>query len=134
LALASSIESYPEMTPGLAWIELTFEEFTDWLLARGYAKTKFWKPLPATNQLKRAKRGRPAEYNWIGVQKLLTDYVNRYGPVQNLDELIQKCEDFASELHKHKKTPDESTIRKAIQVHALDVAAGLTSPDLMLPR
>jgi hypothetical protein len=60
LAQTSSTESYPEMTPGLAWIELTFEEFTNWLLAEGYAKTKFWKPLPATNQLKRAKRGGPS--------------------------------------------------------------------------
>jgi hypothetical protein len=61
LAQTTSTESYPEMTPGLAFIELTFEEFTGWLLARGYAKTKFWKPLPATSQLKTAKRGGPIE-------------------------------------------------------------------------
>jgi hypothetical protein len=127
LAQTSSTESYPEMTPTLAWIELTFEEFTNWLSARGYAKTKFWKPLPATNQLKRAKRGRPADYDWTGVKRRLAAYVDKNGSVENFGELLQKCADFASELHEHKKTPDDSTIRKAIQVNALDVAAGLTS-------
>jgi hypothetical protein len=60
LARTSSTESYPEMTPILAWIELTFKEFTEWLVVHGYAKPKFWKPLPPTDQLKAAKPGRPA--------------------------------------------------------------------------
>ena len=76
LAQTSSTESYPEMTPGLAWIELTFEEFTNWLLAEGYAKTKFWKPLPATNQLKRAKRGGPSiERAQRAIEMLFSDGV-----------------------------------------------------------
>ena len=123
LAQTSSTESYPEMTPGLAWIELTFEEFTDWLASQGYAKPKFWKPL--FNQLKSANRGRPAEYNWIGVQQRLTAYARDNGPIQNSTELIQKCADFAAELHPNHKTPDDSTIRAAIQRYRLDTAVGV---------
>jgi hypothetical protein len=37
---------------------------------------------------------------------------------------LQKCSDFASELHPAKKTPDDSTIRGAVKKHGLDVAAG----------
>lgn len=120
LAQTSSTESYPEMTPGLAWIELTFEEFTTWLASHGYVKPKFWKPLPLINQLKKAKRGRPAEYNWTGVKERLAAYVRDNGPVQSFDELMQKCADFAVELHPHHKTPDDKTIREAIKTHRLD--------------
>jgi hypothetical protein len=124
LAQTSSTESYPEMTPSLAFIELTFEEFTGWLVMRGFAKPKFWRPLPLTDQLKRSKRGRPAEYNWIGVKDRLADYVSRHGSVQTWPELLQKCSDFASELHPEQKTPDDKTIRDAIKRYALDIAAG----------
>jgi hypothetical protein len=58
LAQTSAAESYPEMTYTLYWIELTFEEFTKWLVVRGYPKPKFWRPLPATDQPKTAKRRR----------------------------------------------------------------------------
>jgi hypothetical protein len=123
LAQTSSIESYPEMTFSLAWIELTFEEFTDWLEKQGYAKPKFWKP-SATKKLVSAKRGRPPEYNWIGVKKRLADYARDNGPVKTFDELMQKCSDFAVDLHLDRKTPDDKTIREAIETHRLDTAAG----------
>src|SRR5262249_38489331 len=50
-------------------------------------------------RLKKPKRGRPAEYNWSGVKSRLADYVSQHGPVRTSDELLQKCEEFASELH-----------------------------------
>jgi hypothetical protein len=126
LAQTSSTESYPEMTPGLAFIELTFDEFSDWRVRRGYDKPNFWRPFTAV-VLEKPKRGRPAEYNWPGVKKQLTAYVAQNGPIQSSIELLQKCADFASELHPERKTPDDKTIREAIKAHALDIAAGLAS-------
>jgi hypothetical protein len=127
LARTSSFESYPEIAPGLAFIELTYDEFTSWLESRGYGKPKFWRPLSAKSRLEKPKRGRPAEYNWIGVKRKLVDYVSEHGPVKKQIELMQKCADFAGELHPKGKTPDDKTIRDAIKTHALDIAAGLTS-------
>jgi hypothetical protein len=77
--------------------------------------------------LKKQKRGRPQEYNWSGVKSRLTDYASQHGPMQRLEELLQKCADFASELHPKGKMPDDKTIREAIKTYGLDIAAGLTS-------
>lgn len=76
-------------------------------------------------RLKKPKRGRPAEYNWRGVKSRLAAYVSQHGPVRSSDELLQKCADFASELHPKSSTPSDKTIREAIKTHALDVAAGV---------
>ena len=54
----------------------------------------------------------------------LAAYVAEHGPIQTSSELLQKCADFARELDKKKRTPDDSTIRDAIKTHALNVAAG----------
>jgi hypothetical protein len=78
-------------------------------------------------KLKRAKRGRPAEYNWDGVKSKLTMHVSEHGVMQSFDELLQKCADFASEDHPKKKTPDDSTIRAAIKSHRLDAVVGVAS-------
>jgi len=76
-------------------------------------------------RLKKAQRGRPAEYNWDGVKARLATYVAQHGPIQTSAELLQKCADFARELDtKKKRTPDDSTIRDAIETHALNIAAG----------
>jgi len=82
------------------------------------------KQFTGTTRLKKPKRGRPPEYNWSGVKSRLAAYVSKHGPVQTWDELLQKCADFASELHPEHKAPDASTIRAAIKKHGLDVAAG----------
>jgi hypothetical protein len=74
---------------------------------------------------KKPKRGRPAEYNWDGVKSKLTAYVSQNGPVQTLHELLQKCADFANELHRKNKTPNDKTIREAIKKYQLDIAAGV---------
>jgi hypothetical protein len=120
LAETSSIENYPGVGVGLALIKLSFEEFNTWLTKRGYPKPSFWRP-----QLKKPKRGRPAEYNWDGVGARLRTYVSEHGPMQTLGELLQKCADFACELHPANRTPDDKTIREAIETHALGAAAGL---------
>jgi hypothetical protein len=73
--------------------------------------------------LRKPRRGRPAEYNWDGVKSRLADYVSRHGPVRTSDELLQKCADFATELHPKKSTPSDKTIREAIKTHALDATA-----------
>jgi hypothetical protein len=77
------------------------------------------KKAPAT------KRGRPAEYNWPQVKARLQDYVAEDGPVQSSTELLQKCSDFAAELHPDGQTPDDSTIREAVRKHALAETAKL---------
>ena len=79
-------------------------------------------------QLMKPRRGRPAEYNWAGVKLRLLDYVSQHGPVRIFAELLQKCSDFASELHPKRRTPDDKTIRVAIRKHELDVAAGFSVP------
>ena len=117
----SSVESYREFAVLLPSIKLTYGEFNTWRRKRGYPKPKFW-----CSQLKKSKPGRPAEYNWDGVEALLRIYVSRYGPVQTLVELLQKCAEFACELHPAKSIPNDKTIRDAIETHGLAVAAGLS--------
>jgi len=77
-------------------------------------------------RLKKPKRGRPAEYNWDGVKARLSDHISQHGPMQTLDELMQKCADFAHDLHPKKSTPSDKTIREAIKTHALDIAASFS--------
>jgi hypothetical protein len=120
LAQTSSLASYPDLSPFFARIELPYRQFDNWRKARGYRKPTFWAGAAASNRLEKPKRGRPAEYNWVGVKKRLVEYANKQGPVQNWDELIQKCAELASDLHPQRKTPDESTIRAAIETHELD--------------
>ena len=60
-----------------------------------------------------------------GVKMLLAAYKAQHGPMQKSVELLQKCADFASDLHAKNCTPSDKTIREAIKRHALDVAAGL---------
>jgi hypothetical protein len=115
----SLIESYQELADFLPSIKLTYEEFNTWRRKRGYPKPKFWRP-----PVKKAKPGRPAEYNWEGVNARLRSYRSERGPVQTWEELLQKCADFASELHRANRTPDDKTIREAIETHALAAAAG----------
>jgi|SoiMethySBSTD1v2_1073268.scaffolds.fasta_scaffold337466_1 hypothetical protein len=111
-------KQYREFAIFLPSIELTFEDFDGWRKKRGYEQPKFWRP-----QRKSSKRGRPAEYNWLGVKKKIEAYVSKNGPVKTLDELLQKCADFAHELHRGEKTPDDATTRSAIKTHGLAVAA-----------
>ena len=80
-------------------------------------KPKFLSP-------KATKLGRPPEYNWDSVKERLKEYAAQSGPVQSLNELLQKCADFAYELHPEKRTPSDKTIRDAIKAHRLDDAAG----------
>ena len=124
LAQTASVESYPEITPALAFIELSFSEFTSWLAKRDFDKPKFWKPQSKT-RLTRSKRGHPPEYNWDGVKRKLEDYVAREGPVERWDELMQKCADFAHELHPTGRTPSDKTIRDAIKKYQFDVVMGI---------
>ncbi len=105
--------------------------FSRWLVKhRLPASPPRFEPLleSVPSQITKPRRGRPAEYNWAGVKSQLSAHVSQYGPVQTFDELMQKCSDFASELHPKGQTPDDSTIRAAIRKHGLDVAAGCSVP------
>ena len=46
LAQATSTEHYPEIAPGLAFIELTLDEFARWLRGRGHVIPSFWNQAP----------------------------------------------------------------------------------------
>ncbi|MFZ0423539.1 MAG: hypothetical protein WAL80_11740 [Xanthobacteraceae bacterium] len=76
-------------------------------------------------KIEKPARGRPADYNWTGVKARLETYASQNGAVKTLNELLQKCADFASELHPRKRTPSDKTIREAIKRHALGIAAGI---------
>jgi hypothetical protein len=44
LAETCSLDSYPELAPGLAFIQLSYEEFAAWVAKRGYPEPTFWQP------------------------------------------------------------------------------------------
>jgi hypothetical protein len=46
LAQTLSFETYPEIAPGLAYIELSHDEFVRWLQNHGYSVPQFWAPSP----------------------------------------------------------------------------------------
>jgi hypothetical protein len=98
--------------------------FDAWLVKYGLPEDppRFRPKLPP---LQKAKRGRPVEYNWLGVGPKIKDYVSQNGPMKTFDELLQKCMDFARDLHPKGKTPDESTTKKAIEKYKLRVIARL---------
>jgi hypothetical protein len=124
LAETSSTESYPDVTPIFASIELSYEEFIRWLAKRGYSKPIFWNPLP-TARLTKRPRGRSPEYNWDGVKTKLVEHVKRHGPLHSLKDLLERCAELASELHPKGAVPSDKTIREAIEKNGLDLAAGL---------
>jgi hypothetical protein len=102
--------------------------FDRWLARHRLPKSpRRFEPLgerPPT-RLKKPSRGRPPEYKWSGVKSRLAGYATQHGPVQTWDELLQKCADFASELHPNRSTPSDKAIREAIERHQLDLAAGV---------
>jgi hypothetical protein len=62
LAEACSRHALPHLECGLPWIELSYEEFTDWLAKRGYAKPTFWR-LALRNEVDRGPVGSVATKN-----------------------------------------------------------------------
>jgi hypothetical protein len=125
LAQTSSTKHYPDFAPALGGIELAHQDFFNLCKMRGYAEPTFWRSSAKSSSQQKSKRGRPPEYNWLGVRKELINYASMNGPVQNLDELLQKCSEFASELHPTKNLPDDHTIRAAIKTYELDSAGGM---------
>jgi hypothetical protein len=109
-------------------IELLKDEVTRVLLGRR-ARRPPAKARTAERSLRRPKRGRPAEFNWQGVKARLVHYATEHGPIQSMVELVQKCADFASDLHPKKKTPDDKTIRDAIRKHGLAETARVPGKD-----
>ena len=79
LAQATSTEHYPEIAPGLAFIELTLDEFTRWLRGRGYVIPSFWNqapeppasaaaPLDATQMSRTGAAGRPSVMHLVKLE------------------------------------------------------------------
>jgi hypothetical protein len=120
LAQTSSRDSYPDLAPFFASIELSFEEFDRWRRARGYPKPPFWGGPAASTLLQKPKRGRPPEYSWEQVLRRLHKHAEENGPIGTYEERLQKCTDLAASLHPLGKTPDDSTIRGAIKKYGLD--------------
>jgi hypothetical protein len=120
LVQTSSTNSYPDLTPFFRSIQLSFEEFDRWRKARGWPKPSFWRRPAASTCLQKRKRGRRPEYNWEKVKTCLRAYAEKSGPISTYEELVQKCADFAANLHPCGKTPDDSTIRDAIKKYELD--------------
>ena len=46
LAEKCSLDSYPELAVGFAWISLSYEEFITWCEKRGFPDPTFWRPRP----------------------------------------------------------------------------------------
>jgi hypothetical protein len=102
------------------WIP--WELFERWRVKHRLPTSPHFQPQAeaATAAPKKMKRGRRPEYNWDGVKERLTPYVAKHG-VLKMDELLQKCAEFASNLHPKGNVPDDSTIRAAIKKHRLAV-------------
>jgi hypothetical protein len=124
LAQTSSTESYPDVTPVFASIELGHGEFIRWAAKRGFSKPRFWKPLP-TARLEKRPRGRRPVYDWPRVKMKLVEHTKQHGMLPSYEALLDKCEVFASEPRSDGMVPDRSTIKAAIEKYGLDVAAGL---------
>jgi hypothetical protein len=58
-----SSHAFPHLAVDLPWIELSYEEFTDWLAKRGYAKPMFWR-LPETNDVDRGPGAHQHRNGW----------------------------------------------------------------------
>jgi hypothetical protein len=119
LAETSSTQSYPDLTPIFASIELSYEEFTRWLEKRGYTRPGFWAIAP-----QKRHRARTPEYSWPGVKEKLIDYVRKHGPLQSFGKLLEKTREFATELHPEGNEPSDKTVRAAIKKYDL-AAVGL---------
>ena len=104
-------------------IEVSNEDVARILLERSHYRSTRKLIGVSRSKSQRPKRGRPAEYNWPAVKTRLASYAAKHGPIQALGELLQKCADFAFELHPGKKTPSDKTIREAIARYDLDKAA-----------
>jgi hypothetical protein len=105
------------------WIRREF--FERWRVKHRLPASPHFQPYEkaAEAALKRTKRGRPPVYNWPGVKERLATYVAQHGPIKNKEDLLQTCADLARELHPKHKTPDDSTIRDAIEKYELNVVA-----------
>ncbi|HEV2627241.1 MAG TPA: hypothetical protein VGV41_01165 [Pseudolabrys sp.] len=118
-------ERYGSRPYGEAWWRDT--EDADRLTDRAWTGVRFRKTdiLKFWPHLKKATRGRPLTYNWEGVKRGLVSYRQKNGDVQSRNELLHLCSEYATELNRERRTPDDATIRDAIRVHKLDRAAGL---------
>ena len=118
-------ERYGSRPYGEAWWRDT--EDADKLTERPWTGVRFRKTdiLKFWPHLKKATRGRPLTYNWEGVKRRLVSYRQKNGDVQSRNELLHLCSEYATELNRERRTPDDATIRDAIRVHKLDRAAGL---------
>jgi hypothetical protein len=61
LAQTSSIESYPEITPGLAFIKVSHDEFFPWLAKHGFHKPTFWRPCGAEEKCNATSQSEAAQ-------------------------------------------------------------------------
>jgi hypothetical protein len=117
----SSIAPYGVFAIFLPSIKMTYEEYSAWRRKRGDLDSlRFWR-VP----LQKRKPGRPREYDWVGVRARLETHVSQHGPIHTTEDLLQKCADFATDLHPKNRTPSDKTMREAIATHAFSAAAGL---------
>jgi hypothetical protein len=94
LAETHSLDSYPELAVGLAWISLSHEEFATWLTKRGYPEPKFWQP-----RLKNLKRWKPRpSVRLTPHEEAVVSALNDLFPNGKLDHKAKKRDDLIN-LH-----------------------------------
>jgi hypothetical protein len=127
LARCPSFEYYPEISPGLDFIELTRDEFVKWLLVRGFEIPTFWGPwrqsLPGigpaaeleqrrqkaqapSGAAARLPRGRPPEYNRGDIADVAEDLI-KGGVDPTLDHFVGRVR---SKLEFESKKPPGDTV------------------------
>jgi hypothetical protein len=67
-------DKYPHLEVGLAWIELSYEEFTGWLSKRRYAKPTFWRPA-VTKDVYSGPVARKTRASASALRKVVDEYV-----------------------------------------------------------
>jgi hypothetical protein len=129
LAETSSVESYPEMTASLAYIELTYDEFIGWLTKRRMHKPEFWQPynvsppvalteLSDRREKLAGRVGRPP-LDWSEARDCTFYLMDYHGEFETADPEWNAQARLEEEIRKLPRYRDcaESTIREHVGKH-----------------
>jgi hypothetical protein len=135
LARTSSTDSYPDLAPFFASIELSFEEFDGWREARGSPKPRFWASLAAPNLRQGVAETsdglprytlpeRPTQPAAAYAHYVLEKCWGREGPLRSMSirQIVDEANKYRRSLPPNRDYPEtsgglsESTVRRALDL------------------